>query len=153
MKENKIIAFLIIAILIALTTDFLLIYCKKNEKNREKLIDKNDEIGELYKCSGNHKDLQFAILDDYYQFEYQNGIIKNQKQEYVFQFVNQKYYNQIGKKELFKEGFFEVEETTENENLKKIYSKNIGNANTIENTELETFINKLKKNGYSCRKE
>lgn len=150
-KQNKLIVALTVLIILVLIIDFLLIFY--SEKKKHNTVKNKLETKEIYKCSRKQQDLQFALLDIYYHFEFKNENIRNQKQEYVFKFANERYYNQFGKMELFTEGNIDVEETKDEENLRKHYTKMIGNSKTIDDTKLELFVQKLENMGYYCKKE
>lgn len=154
-KSKKGIIVLIALILLVIIVDAaLIIFSKKEEVLVTEGEQENVKLPEKYKCLGNKQDIQFATMDPFYTFEYENGVIKKQKQGYTFNFVNESYYNQIGKKELFtKENPENMKETLDETNLKKTYEKEIGSTDFVEESDLESFINKIESYGYKCSKE
>ncbi len=158
MKQKKIIIGIIIAIIIVVILDILLVsLSKKEEKDIPPTDTPNiqDQINENhYHCISEQKDIQLALVDSYYNFEYDGVVVKNQKQGYVFRFKNKENYNRYGKKELFtKENPENMKEILDEENLKKTYEKVIGPSDFVEETDIETFIKKIESYGYNCSKE
>ena len=140
--NNTIIIRMIIFLIILIILLFILII-------KNKLSDSHDKNEPQYfSCSQSPKDIQFATLNTYYNFYYENNTVNNGTQIYIFNFKNIDYYNLIGTAELFTIKAPDVEEF-DSENLTKTFFINDYISYTEEIKDINDYINKVSDYGYT----
>lgn len=144
-------------ILIAIGFMIFNIYIKKEgpangdiNDNKVESSNNNSEEKSSYRCYQNEQNIEFATVESYYEFDYQYEIINNQKQVYIFKFINNDLYNQFGLSELFPDQTSTPEEITDLKNLTKTYYIYAAIPYSEEQVNVDEYIKIVESYGYQC---
>lgn len=155
MKKNRIISIslFILGIIVIIIGLFISNSSSKkdnNDVNNNK--DNNLEDKVSYKCYKEQQNIEFATVDSSYEFDYQAKVVSNQRQVYVFKFINENLYNQIGITQLFTDSKSPTPtEVTDSKKLTKTYSLKTAIPYSKEIVEIDDYIKTVESYGYICK--